>query len=324
MQYSQLIWVSMLSIGLAAPAYAKQPEIAGNKIADDTALSTSDKLSTSNDNNQPLNNDIAKASQPALENSVNTNGSIKDLKNLKIDNFKVNATAALPENEKDPLQPLNRQIYAFNDVVDQNVLRPIAVQYADKVPEQVRDSLRGFRDNLGEPWNAVNQVAQGRFKRAAQTFGRFTLNTITTLGFADPARRLSLPMEDEDFGTTLGYYGVPSGPYLVLPFMGPSTFRDTVGRVVDSQARPQKYLLDGHDRIYYSDWALSALDTRAQLLEIEQVLQGDKYAAMRDAYLQRKNYVIAEKRGLETGSGLFIEDDFSDDESFMDESMESE
>ena len=304
MHYSQLFWVSMLSIGMTATVYAKQISTSDNKIVEES-LTTDPFSKNTADPNKSKN-------KSGTTDTVN--GSIKDLKHLKFDNFKVNATAALPENEKDPLQPLNRKIHAFNDVIDRNALRPIAVQYAEKVPDQVRDSVRGFRDNLGEPWNAVNQVAQGRLTRAAKTLGRFTFNTITTLGLADPARRLSLDTEDENFGTTLGYYGIPSGPYLVLPFMGPSTFRDTLGRFVDSQARPQKYLLDGHDRVYYADWAVSGIDTRAQLLEVENVLQGDKYAAIRDVYLQRKNYVIAEKKGLEADNGLFIEDEFEEDD----------
>ena len=151
----------------------------------------------------------------------------------------MNANAAQPDEVKDPLQPLNRQVYAFNDMLDRNIARPLAVQYTKKVPDEVRGSYRQFRKNLGEPWNAVNQLIQGRPLRAAKTLGRFSLNTITTLGMADPARRLGLDTEEENFGTTLGYYGVPSGPYVMLPIYGPSTFRDGFGTLVDGQARPQ-------------------------------------------------------------------------------------
>lgn len=208
----------------------------------------------------------------------------------------MNANAAQPESVKDPLQPLNRQVYALNDVLDRNIARPLAVQYTEKVPGDVRGSYRNFRKNLGEPWNAVNQLIQGRPLRAAKTLGRFTVNTITTLGLADPARRLGMETEDEDFGTTLGYFGVPSGPYLVLPIIGPSTFRDGFGRLVDSQARPQKYILEDHDGLYWTEQALRGIDARSQILDVEQVLQGDRYAAIRDIYLQRKNFEIAEKK----------------------------
>lgn len=234
---------------------------------------------------------------------------LKELRSITKDQLKVDANAAQADEVKDPLQPLNRQIYEFNDVLDRNIARPLAVQYTEKVPTDVRGSYRNFRKNLGEPWNAVNQLAQGRFVRAAKTLGRFTVNTVTTLGFADPAQRLGLSTEDENFGTTLGYYGIPSGPYVVIPVMGPSTFRDTLGQIVDSQARPQKYILDGHDRLYYSEQMLRGIDVRSQLLDIDSVLQGDKYAAMRDAYLQNKKFKIAEKKGLDTDTDLFISDD---------------
>ena len=100
----------------------------------------------------------------------------------------------------------------------------------------------------------------------------------------------------------------------MLPVMGPSTFRDSLGRVVDSQARPQKYILENNDRLYYSEQVLRGVDARSQLLDVEQVLQGDKYAALRDVYLQRKNFEIAEKKGIESSEGLFIEDDLGDDD----------
>ncbi len=225
----------------------------------------------------------------------------------------VDANAAQEEDVKDPFQPLNRQVYAFNDVLDRNIARPLAVQYTKKIPSDVRGSTRLFRKNLGEPWNAVNQLAQGRFSRAAQTFGRFTINTVTSLGLADPATRLGLSTEDEDFGTTLGYYVIPSGPYVMLPILGPSTFRDSVGRIADSQTRPQKYLLDGDDRLYYSEQLLRGVDARSQVLDVEQVLQGDKYAQLRDFYLQRKSYSIAEKKGLEQ-ENLFMDDDFDSED----------
>ena len=110
--------------------------------------------------------------------------------------LKVDASAAQAEEVKDPFQPLNRKIYQFNDAIDRTVVRPIAVQYVEKVPQDVRGSYTQFRSNLGEPWNVVNQLIQGRPARAAKSLGRFTINTLTTLGLADPARRLGLSHED--------------------------------------------------------------------------------------------------------------------------------
>lgn len=241
-----------------------------------------------------------------IEQPEKQNTRIRDLKNLHRQNLKVNATAAQPDNVKDPLEPLNRKVYAFNDTIDRIVVRPIAVEYSEKVPEKVRDSYHSFRMNLNEPWNAVNQVVQGRPVRALKTLGRFTLNTITTLGFADPASRLNLPTEDESFGTTLGYYGVPSGPYLMLPFFGPSTFRDGFGLAIDSFGRPQNYL--NHNGLYWTDQSLRLLDARTQLLKYDDILQGDTYAQLRDIYLQRKAFTIAEMRG-EDNDSLFVDTD---------------
>ncbi|MFC6052714.1 VacJ family lipoprotein [Acinetobacter sp. Ac_877] len=247
----------------------------------------------------------------SIDETSSTSASIKELRNIKAKNFKVNANAAQPDEVKDPLQPLNRKIFAFNDALDRTVVRPIAVQYQAKIPTDVRESHQQFRSNLGEPWNAVNQTIQGRPLRALKTLGRFTFNTLTTLGLADPARRLGLDAEKENFGTTLGYYGVSSGPYLVLPIFGPSTIRDGFGLAVDTFGRPQAYM--NKNSLYWSDQALRGIDARSQLLDLESVLQGDKYSAMRDIYLQRKNFVIAEKKGLDT-DGLSFIDDISDDD----------
>ncbi|WP_314295962.1 VacJ family lipoprotein [Acinetobacter schindleri] len=228
--------------------------------------------------------------------------------------LKVDARAAQAEEVKDPFQPLNRKIYQFNDVIDRNVLRPVAVQYVEKVPKDVRGSYTQFRNNLGEPWNVVNQLIQGRPARAAKSLGRFTINTLSTLGLADPARRLGLSHEDERLGITLGYYGVPSGPYIMLPLLGPSSVRGVIGSAVDSQARPQKYILDDNDGLYWSDQSLRVIDTRSEILDVEGVLTGDRYAQIRDIYLQRTSYAIAEKKGVESES-LFtdIDDEFEDE-----------
>ena len=251
-----------------------------------------------------------------------SSSSLKELKNIKAKDLKVDANAAQPDSVKDPLQPLNRQIFAVNDALDRAIVRPIAVEYKEKIPSTVRDSYSGFRKNLGEPWNAVNQLIQGRPGRAAKTLGRFTINTVTTLGFADPASRLGLETEDENFGTTLGYWGVPSGPYLVLPVFGPSTFRDGFGLVVDGYARPQRYILEDEEGLYWAEQTLRGIDVRSQLIDIEGAIQGDKYSSIRDIYLQRKNFIIAEKKGQEA-EGMFIDEVGDDDSSSSPSTNES-
>lgn len=246
--------------------------------------------------------------------SVNKNSRIDKFKAFSgktIQDLKVDANAAQPDEIKDPFQSVNRKIFAFNDYIDRHALRPIAVQYQAKIPAEVRGSYRDFRGNLAEPWNATNQVIQWKPKRALKTVGRFVINSITTLGLADPASRLGLDGEDESFGTTLGYYGVRSGPYLMVPFVGPSTLRDGFGFLVDSQASPQKYILDDYQGLYWGDWAVYAIDMRSSLLDVDRALQGDRYAAIRDAYLQRKRFVIAEKKGDSNDDVSFVDDDDS-------------
>ena len=285
MQHIRHLCAGLLFVGFTTFAFAE-----------DVALTAASEIDTSAD-----------------PQTAQSSSSLKELKNIKAKDLKVDANAAQPDNVKDPLQPLNRQIFAVNDALDRAIVRPIAVEYKEKIPSPIRDSYSGFRKNLGEPWNAVNQLIQGRPGRAAKTLGRFTINTVTTLGFADPASRLGLETEDENFGTTLGYWGVPSGPYLVLPVFGPSTFRDGFGLVVDGYARPQRYVLENEEGLYWAEQTLRGIDVRSQLIDIEGAIQGDKYSSIRDIYLQRKNFIIAEKKGQEA-EGMFI-DDVSDDDS---------
>ncbi|EXB45547.1 vacJ like lipofamily protein [Acinetobacter baumannii 146457] len=294
MHYSNFILLGLLTAGACSSVFAQETP---TESAAQTATSQA---------------------QVTPEQKVSPIQAIKDLKHLTKNDLKVNANAAQPDAVKDPLQPLNRQIYAFNDMLDRNLLKPVAIQYVAKVPEPVRSPYRQFRKNLGEPWNAVNQLIQGRPTRAAKTLGRFTVNTLTTLGFADPARRLGLDTEEESFGVTLGYYGVPSGPYVMLPFFGPSTFRDGFGLAADSFGRPQKYLLDDQDGIYWSTNVLQAVDARSQILDIEESLKGDKYSMIRDFYLQRKAFQISEKRG-DSDDVSFVGDADDVDDSSSDE-----
>jgi len=290
MYQQKYLWVCLVSLGFITSTHATTSSSSREEVTQKETAEVIAADSSSKTKNSRLD-------------------ALKELKNVKTKDLKVNANATQPDEVKDPLQPLNRQVYAFNDMLDRNIARPLAVQYAKNVPREVRGSYRQFRKNLGEPWNAVNQLIQGRPLRAAKTIGRFSLNTITTLGMADPARRLGLDTEEENFGTTLGYYGVPSGPYVMLPIYGPSTFRDGFGTLVDGQARPQKYILDDNDRLYWSEQVMRGVDTRSQLLDVEQVLQGDKYAAIRDIYLQRKNFEIAEKKGLDADNISFVDDE---------------
>lgn len=303
-----LLWVSMLSIGLTTQVFAQ----------DDTSTQDQDKaqqsLEAGTDQHQAFEDlDVQqqddKLRQPRF-------GALKELKNIKIDDLKVNASAAQPDEVKDPLQPLNREIFKLNDNLDRHIARPLAVQYVTKVPSDVRSSYRLFRKNMSEPWNAVNQLVQGRPVRAAKSLGRFTVNTLTSLGLADPARRMGLNTEEESLGTTLGYYGVPSGPYVMLPILGPSTLRNSLDYVAESYAKPTTRIFSHNDQEawVWGNMAVGGIDSRSQFLDLESVLQGDRYAAIRDIYLQRKSFEIAEKKGNNAEPIAFVDDEGFEDE----------
>lgn len=289
MRQFNFLCASMLSLGLTSHVFAQE-----TPSTSDTTVS-----------NETVN------SESSLQSRIE---SLKELKNIKVDDLKVNANAAQSDNVKDPLQPLNRQIFDFNDKLDQHIARPVAVQYKEKVPEDVRSSYTLFRKNLMEPWNAVNQLVQGRPTRALKSLGRFTINSVTSLGLADPARRLGLSTEEENLGTTLGYYGVPSGPYLMLPILGPSTLRHSLDYVAESYANPLTYPMDQNDQtgLIWGNRALGGINARARLIEFESALQGDKYSAIRDIYLQRLSYNIAQKKGQDAAAISFVEDDLDD------------
>lgn len=173
-----------------------------------TPLAIADTTPTGAENNAVISNAVTPSE--TVETTQPRSKTIETLKNIKTDQLKVDAKASQPEAVKDPLQPLNRKVHSFNMTLDKAVVRPVAVQYKEKIPEQARSTFANFRNNLRDPWNAVNQLLQGNPKQAAQTLGRFTVNTVTSLGLADPAKRIELNSQPETFGNTLGVWGVPS------------------------------------------------------------------------------------------------------------------
>lgn len=214
------------------------------------------------------------------------------------------ACSSLPPGAKpnpaDPWERMNRSTHRFNDKVDRAVLRPVAVAYRDYVPQFVRTGVDNALENLGYPTVIVNQLLQGKFLAGLQDTGRFLLNSTFGIGgILDPASRAGLDRNDEDFGQTLGRWGVPSGPYLVIPLMGPSTLRDTPTRYADAQTRADQ-LLDDEVELFDEDWyeyaigAISVVNTRAELLELDRMRAQafDEYAFVRDAWLQRREYAV--------------------------------
>lgn len=191
-------------------------------------------------------------------------------------------------NPRDPFEPFNRSMYAFNEGVDRAVLKPVAQAYNDGVPSPVRTGVRNFFANLADAWTAVNALLQGRGQAAVESLFRVQINTLFGLGgLIDVATDADIPRHREDFGKTLGRWGVPTGPYLVLPLLGPSTVRDTAALPADFWGNAVTHVND--DGARYGLHALRIVDTRAQLLRASSVLEEaalDRYSFTRDAYLQ--------------------------------------
>lgn len=193
-------------------------------------------------------------------------------------------------NPRDPLEPFNRNMSEFNDTVDKAVLKPVATVYRDVAPDLVRTGVSNFFSNLGDVWSFINATLQLRPLEAAENFMRFNVNTVFGLGgLLDVASEMGIERTRLDFGQTLGRWGVPSGPYLVLPIFGPSSFRDAAGFTVEARGDLVQGLEDVSLR--NSLYALRAVETRANLLRASSMLEGaalDRYSFTRDVYLQRR------------------------------------
>jgi phospholipid-binding lipoprotein MlaA len=215
------------------------------------------------------------------------------------------AAAAEQEDFNDPIEDINREIFDFNQVVDRNVLVPVAKAYRTVLPDPVRDSLRDFLRNLREPLIFANDALQGEFERAGQTFARFTLNsTLGVGGFVDVAGRWGeLPYHEDDLGLTFGVWGIPEGPYLVVPVLGPSTPRDLGGQVAEGFGDPFNYLVTGNPYTLY--WipfvrgGVAGIDQRSRYIETLADIERtslDYYATIRSLYRQRRAALIRHEK----------------------------
>lgn len=197
-------------------------------------------------------------------------------------------------NDNDPFEAFNRKVYAFNDFLDRHILQPVARGYRRVTPEVVQRGIGNFFSNLFEPTVIINDLLQGKFKQSLADSGRFVLNsTVGLFGLFDVATGLGLEKHQEDFGQTLAVWGVPDGPFLVLPLLGPRNVRDTAGFVVDWYTDPVTYLEDSNAR--WSLRAVTYIDTRARLLGASRVLEeatDDPYLFLREAYRQRRQSLI--------------------------------
>lgn len=198
---------------------------------------------------------------------------------------------AQSESEADPWQGFNRAIFSFNEGLDRYAVKPVTLGYKAVTPDLVETGVSNFFDNLADLGNLFNNLLQGKLEPAGQDFARIAFNsTFGLAGVLDVATPMGIDKHNEDFGQTLGYWGMGSGPYLVLPFFGPSNLRDTAGLAVDISTSPVGKLED--DSARYLLMALQVVDTRSRLLDAEKLITGDKYNFMRDAYLQRREFLI--------------------------------
>jgi phospholipid-binding lipoprotein MlaA len=215
------------------------------------------------------------------------------------------AEAAEAEDFNDPLEDTNRAIFDFNQVVDRNVLVPVAKAYRAVLPDPVRDSLRDFLRNLREPLIFANDALQGEFERAGQTFARFTLNsTLGVGGLIDVAGRWGeLPYHEDDLGLTFGVWGIPEGPYLVVPVLGPATPRDLGGQVAEGFGDPFNRLVTGNPYTLY--WipfvrgGVAGIDQRSRYIETLADIERtslDYYATIRSLYRQRRAALIRHEK----------------------------
>ncbi len=203
----------------------------------------------------------------------------------------------------DPWEGFNRQMYAFNELLDRNLLLPVARGYRAWVPQPLQTGVHNFFGNLEDVVSLFSNVLQLKPHNSAQDVSRVVANTVFGIGgILDVATPLGIAKQQEEFGQVLGYWGVPSGPYLVLPFFGPSNIRDGLAILPNSWLSP----LDSvdQDRSYWGAQGLALVDTRAGLIRAEGLISGDRYSFIRDAYLQRRAFLV--------NDGMLV-DGFTDD-----------
>jgi len=219
----------------------------------------------------------------------------------KTDNKTDNKTSNIEHQIADPIEPVNRFIFGFNDILDKIIIEPVAKAYRFIVPTPARDSIHNFMINLRTPITLANNILQGDISGAGVTTARFFINTtIGVGGLFDFATQQGYSYKEEDFGQTLASWGVDDGFYLVLPIIGPSTLRDTAGIAVDTIGDPIRIIAHNNDEydLYYARILLHGLDDRSRLLgPIDDLKLNslDYYAAMRSAYIQKRQSLIYNK-----------------------------
>lgn len=218
-------------------------------------------------------------------------------------------TAQASRGVNDPLEPINRSLFVFNDRLDRWVLRPVAVGYDSVMPQPAQNSVGSFLNNLLDINYTFNAMLQGRFDGAFYNASRVAVNsTLGFLGLFDVATSLGISRHRADFGQTMASWGVPEGPYLMVPLLGPRTMRSGVGNVVDIYTSVPAYM--DNIAVRNSLFSLGIVHDRARLLEADELVSGDRYIFLRDAYLQQRRALV---------DGPAATDPFSDFEDEWDE-----
>lgn len=231
--------------------------------------------------------------------------------------FSGTVVAAESAPNPDPWERFNRRVFAFNDKVDRYFLKPVAKGYRKITPQFLDDGITNILNNLNEPVTILNDALQGKVLQSVRDTGRFVVNsTVGLAGFFDVARHANLPRHEEDFGQTFAKWGVPAGPYVVVPFMFGMTIRDGAGYGTEAL-----FLSELYENALNFGWeesttvlAVRIVDTRADIIPMEDSLEvGDRYALLRDAWFQRRAFLI--------NDGVVEEDPFLDDDASVDDSM---
>lgn len=222
-----------------------------------------------------------------------------------------NASAA---DARDPWEGINRKVFAFNEFADRMVLKPAAIGYQAITPDAVDRSVTHFFNNIADLTHAANFALQGEGGLAADSSLRFLVNSSLGVGgLLDVASPGGIPRRDTGFGSTLGKWGATSGPYLILPFLGPSTVRDAAGIPVDwtFDLLQEPHTLIERERARYALTVLQLVDLRADLMRYEPAIVGDRYTFLREVYLQGRDFDV--QGGQSPAADPFLDDDFSDD-----------
>ena len=225
------------------------------------------------------------------------------MKKIFIASLLLLATSIKSDQVNDPFEEFNRKTFEFNENLDEKILKPVAKFYSN-FPPKIKCGVTNFFNNLEDVETSVNQALQGKPKKSINDLTRFLINsTIGLAGFIDVASKIGLERHEEDFGQTLGVWGVGTGPYIMLPGLGPSTLRDTLSRPVSSFSSITFHMTDADVNIALK--TIDAIETRERLLDVESLLSGDKYSFVKDAYIQSIAYEVKD--------GINVEDDFVDD-----------